>query len=377
LNIQEKVDLVFSRFIHRDDVFTRMQYDETKGTSYWPAKEGVCTAKPPCPKKECTHVKRLTVTRDVIFQHLQGDHTIAMYQLADDNTVKWMCIDVDIVKRPPEGTDVNALPELVKQHTLTLGKKLLSVLGRNSFLVERSGSKGYHLWVFFAEAVQARYADALGNWLVLGDAPLGIHCEVFPKQVKVTDYGNQVKLPLGIHKKTNERCFFVDAFFNVYDNQFEKLRDVRLITEEEVKRLLLENNIEVRASIRVEPSGDSSKQYKPCLHRMMHEGLGEGVRDSGTFILACHMREQGLSADMAEAALTVMNVLNKPPLDDETVHKKLQSAYEKDYTSYVCNKSEVDPFCSSSCRFWQAKVSNRWLRFDRKAEDAVGVISRD
>jgi hypothetical protein len=72
-----------------------------------------------------------------------------------------------------------------------------------------------------------------------------------------------------------------------------------------------------------------------------------------------------------------MNVLNKPPLDDETVHKKLQSAYEKDYTSYVCNKSEVDPFCSSSCRFWQAKVSNRWLRFDRKAEDAVGVISRD
>ena len=39
---------------------------------------------------------------------------------------------------------------------------------------------------------------------------------MFPKQIKVVEggFGNLVKLPLGVHRKTGQRSYFLDDNFN-------------------------------------------------------------------------------------------------------------------------------------------------------------------
>jgi hypothetical protein len=135
-----------------------------------------------------------------IEQHLMGEIILGAYTLRQDNTIMWMCFDVDS-------------SDLGKAKDLTL--KLSNLLQSIPHGIEYSGNKGYHIWVFFSKSVPAENVRALATEMresiggtIAGDP----HIEIFPKQDKLTEsnpLGNLVKIPLGIHPVTKNRSRFV------------------------------------------------------------------------------------------------------------------------------------------------------------------------
>ncbi len=111
-----------------------------------------------------------------------------------------MCFDIDIPN--DEKAQKKAAEKLLK----TLVKQLPSMEG---VLAESSGKKGIHVWVML-EKTNAAAARAFGK-KILQDAELGVseHIEVFPKQDKLDNLGNLVKLPLGQHRVSRNWAWFL------------------------------------------------------------------------------------------------------------------------------------------------------------------------
>src|SRR4249920_1114828 len=65
-------------------------------------------------------------------QHLLGELVLGAYALRQDNTVFWMCFDVDS-------------SDLQKARDLAL--KLSNLLQSIPHAIEYSGNKGYHIWI--------------------------------------------------------------------------------------------------------------------------------------------------------------------------------------------------------------------------------------
>src|SRR5690606_9114454 len=102
-----------------------------------------------CPPRSCPDIKPRKLLPTDVHAHLNGDKTLGVYQLKD-NTVKWVCFDIDISK----GSEIKSSTwENIRRQTKYLGKRLYQ-LGV-PFLVEFSGNKGMHIWVFFTEPVKA------------------------------------------------------------------------------------------------------------------------------------------------------------------------------------------------------------------------------
>lgn len=160
---------ILELFFHRKDVFALQQ----KNGAYFPEKR--------------------IITEEDIEKHLFGEITLGAYCLNTDNTVKWACIDID-------GT-----PEEVK--TLRQeAETIYSLFPEFPRILEFSGNKGFHIWIFFNPIVQAAYAQFLVR-ARLNRVGLNHH-EVFPKQTELNEsrlYGNLVKIPLALHKKSGKR----------------------------------------------------------------------------------------------------------------------------------------------------------------------------
>lgn len=129
---------------------------------------------------------RLPVTRATWERHLAGVEPIGIYPLVNgwdadgrfgvQAEVKWGCSDIDV-------DDLTAATNL---------HRALKVLGLTSW-VERSRSKGYHVWVFADEWVPAQ---DMRNALLLAHQLIELPPkEVNPKQTGGVELGNYVRLP--------------------------------------------------------------------------------------------------------------------------------------------------------------------------------------
>jgi hypothetical protein len=126
-----------------------------------------------------------------IDKHLEGTETLGAYCLDVDNKVKWACVDLD-------GEDLISL--------LVEANKIYDIFPDFDRMLEFSGRRGYHVWLFFKEPVFAEYAKTLVK-ARLKDINLD-RFEVFPKQTELNEgrkYGNLVKVPLGLHRKSGRK----------------------------------------------------------------------------------------------------------------------------------------------------------------------------
>jgi hypothetical protein len=358
------LQLVWERFVHRTDAYTEQWYSPEKGGGYYPVREGTCTHNPPCKiKRNCSDLSLVALDKSAVVEHLHGTRTIGLYQLGDNDTVKWMCFDVDIAK----GSTID--PEIVRgavqSYTIRIAQFLKKLKGKNTFLVEDTGSKGYHIWVFFDAPVQAVFANAVGRWAQANlPAPDGIHLEVFPKQITTARFGNLVKLPFGVHKKTKKRCYFVDGFFNPLNDQLAALRDVITWSEDDLKKIIDTYQISLREE-GSDRDGETPTGFV-CMSRIMKEGLGEGTRDAGIFRLSLFLKFNGLTESMTESVANIVNSKSSPPMNDQEVSTKVESAYTSTYSPFPCGDRLIDSYCSSSCRFWNAKVREHWTKLGKK-----------
>jgi len=96
--------------------------------------------------------KRSRVTTELFVKHLRGKLEIGTYPVRDDATCKWSCIDID------NGNDEEAFEQALD---LQRAWSLFDVTA----WVERSRSKGYHVWLFHDGWISARTARYAGLWV--------------------------------------------------------------------------------------------------------------------------------------------------------------------------------------------------------------------
>ncbi len=144
------------------------------------------------------------VTEKLIKGHLNGRLTIGSFQIdPKNNKVKWICFDFDV--------DENSSLEIEFEKAKILCNRLKK--GGYHPLLEFSGRRGYHVWLFVEPAdssIARKFALDISR-------DIRVH-EVFPKQDKLNGkgFGAMVKVPLGIHMASNKWSYF-------YDDGFERL----------------------------------------------------------------------------------------------------------------------------------------------------------
>ena len=178
--------------------------------------------------------------------HLEGGETLGLYLITEQGSVHLAVIDIDIDNKAllQYARDEERLKEL---HQLTQkdARRVSSVceeLGI-SILIEDSGYKGRHIWLFFATPVPAKSAREFLRFILekAGSPSGGVHWEVFPgcSKVKGKGYGPLVKLPLGIHRRTNRRCLFLDREGVPLTHQMSALSQITPIGPENLQKILL------------------------------------------------------------------------------------------------------------------------------------------
>lgn len=300
------------------------------------------------------------VTDDVVRDHLDGRRRIGIYTVVGSR-VKWCCVDLDIPG------DI--------AHGWTLAKLIAARLRHYGFapLIERTRTKGWHVWLFFAGWIEAwkvrRVVEDLVVKLDLREhltvPPLQSPVEVFPKQDRVPEggAGNYVNLPLhGEDAPEGRTCFYAVA----PDGSPALLADwtpfdVEYTTEAAVDELIELSGIQPPTVATPRPvlapatSGDGThevgtrkiQQLWPCGLKMLKDGVGEGSRNECTFRLAVQFKHLGYTLDETLAQLAKWNDRCAPPTPAKEFRQTVASAYDPRHKaeSYGCDKPQIVPFC--------------------------------
>lgn len=244
------------------------------------------------------------LTDETLRKHLAGKITVGAYQVKND-LVKWLCLDFDVAE------DVHR-PTALEMARQAWGH--LDHMGIAAY-IEDSGNKGYHLWVFFSHEVKASLARELGQRLLHKlekeqEWP-GVDVEVFPKQERADGFGNLVKVPLGVHRKTRRRCLFIRPDGSIIPDQDEFLLNIQTINDAFLPELLDD----------IGPAPEKSDRRKT-----IPDVIPQGQRDTLLTSIAGSMRARGMTAEEIEVALQAINQQRcRPPLEDKEIAKIARS----------------------------------------------------
>lgn len=142
-------------------------------------------------------------TLKLIEAHVAGKKILGAYGILPGNTTRWIAFDIDSKK-------------LGIEEAKRIARKLCEFLKGIAFSIEFSGSKGYHIFIFFDSMVSSKEAKQVGDTIrdLCGLPKSGDpHVEVYPKQGELTKsnpFGNLIRLPCGIHPNTKTKTYFFD-----------------------------------------------------------------------------------------------------------------------------------------------------------------------
>jgi len=218
---QDRIQLFLDLFGGREDCFARQWVDKEEG------------------KQGYVPVRRPMAERDVE-EHLSGKKTYGIYLMRSDSTVKTAVIDADISKKFRKGR----LGSEERRHILRERSylfKRVAELSREAGLhpvAEFSGAKGYHFWFFFESPIAAATVRAAleGITGALSKDLSAFELEVFPKQDSLSGkgLGNLVKLPLGVHRLTGKRSYFMECTDRNLETQLDFLGRIEKTPPDEI-----------------------------------------------------------------------------------------------------------------------------------------------
>ena len=305
------------------------------------------------------HQVKAPVTDRVLLRHLRGEQSYGVYLLVQDRT-RAIVADFD---------------------TDDLGPPIDFVqMGRHygiSSYIERSKSKGHHVWIFFEEGgVLAWKARAVVRHVL---SEIGApNTEVFPKHDSIdtnVTYGNFINAPLFGKLVLQGRTAFLDPqdASKPAADQWDVLEGVETVAEATLDELIELNDIRSTVSATPSPpeteSGPDDRTFglPPCARRMLSEGVQQCQRIS-CFRLAVSLKKAGLPSDLTTAALWKWAQKNTPQdgkriITDEEVVAQTQSAYAGEYRSCGCEEPIVAQYCSPQCPLHKPpQVSNERCR---------------
>jgi hypothetical protein len=165
---------------------------------------------------------------DVVRMHLNGDITINLFAINPETQCsKWVAIDADF------NNAIQALIEL---------QQVLKLDGVEAALEQ--SRRGGHLWIFGATPMLAsEFRIYIYNLALRLGVPVkcGIKdgIEIFPRQDRLEqgEYGNAIRAPLGVHRKTNLRYWFHAAAPRP-EAQLDYLNGLPKLTEDRLEALI-------------------------------------------------------------------------------------------------------------------------------------------
>ncbi len=196
--------------------------------------QGVC-GKPKVKCLECPNQAFKPLGDDAMYAHLTGKEVVGLYPMLANNTCWLLAVDFD--KSDWQEASL-AYVEACKLKGIDC-------------LLERSRSGlGAHVWIFFAQATDAKVARQLGFYLL--DEAMKIHGalsfdsydRLFPNQdvLPIGGIGNLIALPLQKQARLNGNSVFVDHSFTPYPDQWEVLASTGRLSIEKIE-LLLESRV--------------------------------------------------------------------------------------------------------------------------------------
>jgi len=134
------------------------------------------------------------ITEELLQDHLDGKKTMGTYVIKENGMVNYGAIDIDCDPKFVE--KIKPFAEMV----YSFFKDFERVL-------EKSGRRGYHVWVFFKQEEKPKFVLELIKSRLLSHCVTNV--EIFPKQTKTSHLkkglGNLIKLPFGLHQITGKR----------------------------------------------------------------------------------------------------------------------------------------------------------------------------
>ena len=292
------------------------------------------------------------VTDDVILAHLRGVQPYGVYLLVEDRT-RAVVADFDVHELEPP---MAFLAAAMNHHLAAY--------------IERSKSKGHHVWMFLDEVgVSAAKARLVVRHILeeIGQP----RTEVFPKHDRLdtrTTYGNYIYAPLFGALVPEGRTVFLDPRRGMapFANQWQFLEDIVRVKEEQLDEIIEINKlVQLDRPAEAPPQRQSGKTFPvfglpPCAQRM----LGDGVTDSqrvSCFRLAVQLKKTGLPRDIAVAALVAWAAKNRPTnhrriITHEEILAQVQSAYAGGYRSCGCEDAAIARYCDPTCAVHRASI---------------------
>jgi hypothetical protein len=298
------------------------------------------------------------VTDEVIRAHLTGKQSYGVYLLTGEKT-NALAVDFD-------------QDELSVPIAYVTGARRYDI----SAYIERSKSKGYHVWIFFEEgSVPARKARLVAHKILTDMGKTGI--EVFPKQDVLANgisYGNFINAPLFGALVPKGRTVFVDPGqpTKVYPDQWELLQRVQRFPEYRLDAIIESCHLNEQPPAAEKErdnghsySGDGASSFglPPCGRRMLAEGVDSYQRVS-CFRLAVHLKRNGMPFDLAVVTLKAWAKKNHPAdgkgiITDQEIEHQTRCAFENSYRSLGCEDPAVAAYCDKNCPLYSYKAGKR------------------
>jgi hypothetical protein len=291
-----------------------------------------------------------TLTDFVLKKHIMQKSTIGIY--AGNQITKFICFDIDMESK--------SLDE-----TLRIHKHLTKhYFKEENVLVSFSGSKGFHLELFFDEVVPLEYAKLFYERIVR-------ELDLIKNKVEFRPTANQgVKLPLSIHRKTKMKSFILEhqeLFINP-SNFLSKLKKIERqsffdVIQIEKEYLAEQNKLNMLEIIKKGSKNNFDVLIKGNVHSIKSEVLNvlkkghlleSGSRDLMTFNISLFLKSNGFSKEkifpiVKEIIETTFKYHSEFIKEDTTleyaideISRILKLIYEKDYHLSVSENKKVE-----------------------------------
>jgi hypothetical protein len=226
----------------------------------WKSRDGRCGYSP-------VHQQ---LTPNIIRQHLLGASTVGAYVVKRNNHCAFSLLDID-AKLEDDGDN-----DLRMTAAWTVTKSIAAMLRNYGLvpLIEDSGAKGYHVWIFFEDPQPTWKVRRLLRQVVSKvEQAERVSIEVFPAQAEVKNdgLGNLVKLPLGLHLKSDRYSRIVDEQAKAVRDPFSLLRTLPRVSSETLEAMLAELGAE-------DPPSLSQKAESTGLRIVKDDDIADVVR---------------------------------------------------------------------------------------------------